>query len=80
MTTAALPDYAKRASKRERMLALLSDGKQHHMTECERIGGMRFGARIWELRKQGHDIETIHIGADETAYRMHVDPRQLALV
>lgn len=80
MTTAAIPDYAKRASKRDAMLALLSDGREHHMTECERVGGMRFGARIWELRKQGHDIETIHIGADETAYRMHVRDTQGTLL
>ncbi len=24
------------------------------------IGGMRFGARIYELRKQGHEIEVTH--------------------
>ena len=80
MTTAAIPNYPKRKTKREAILSLLSDGQRHHMTELERVGGMRFGGRIFELRKQGHIIETIHIGADETAYQMHIEDRQLTFV
>lgn len=66
----AHPDFKKRTNHREAILRLLSDGKQHHMTEMEMVGGMRFGARVFELRKKGFAIETMHIGADETCYRL----------
>jgi hypothetical protein len=82
MTTTAIPDYAKRRNKRDALLELLSDGQRHHMREMERVGGMRFGARVHELKHDyGHDIETIHLGADETAYQLHVkEPVQGALL
>ncbi|MDP9192327.1 MAG: hypothetical protein M3P06_11570 [Acidobacteriota bacterium] len=79
MTTAAIPNYPKRTSNRDAILALLSDGWQHHMSELIRVGGYRYGGRIFELRKKGYDIETIAVGKDEFAYRMHIDGRQLAL-
>lgn len=67
-----MADYAKRRSHKDAILALLSDGREHHMAECLAVGGYRYGARIFELRRQGYDIETIHVGPDETAYRLHV--------
>ena len=63
-------DYAKRSSHKQRLLDLLSDGEQHHMSECIRVGGYRYGGRLHELRHAGHIIETIPLGKDEFAYRL----------
>lgn len=78
MTTAAIPNYPKRKNKREALLELLSDGQRHHMRQMMEVGGMRFGARVDELRRAGYAIETLHIGADETAYQMFIDETQLS--
>ena len=45
-------------SNRSRLLDLLSDGEWHSQHECVEAGGLRYGARIKELREQGHRIET----------------------
>ena len=45
-------------SNRSRLLALLQSGKWCSQQECVDAGGLRFGARIKELREQGHRIET----------------------
>lgn len=75
---AAIPNYPKRKSKREALLDLLSDGRQHHMSELIRVGGYRYGGRLHELRHDfGYDIETLHVGADETAYVLHKGQRRL---
>ena len=70
----------KRKTKKQRILDLLSDGKIHHMRELNAIT-YRYGGRIHELRHEQHlDIETIHLGVDETAYRMRIAPVQGVLV
>lgn len=76
----AMNDYPKRASHKSRLLSLLSDGQVHHMRECIAVGGNRYGGRIFELRKQGFDIESIQVGKDEWAYRLVVPNKQLSLV
>ena len=75
---ASKPPVNKRTNNRDALLSLLEDGQQHHMSECQRTAGYRYGARLFELRKQGYDIETIRMGDDEFAYRMLKG--QLALI
>lgn len=70
----------KRLSHKAALLALLSDGRQHHMSECARAGGWRYGARVFELRKEGYEIETIRLGDDEFAHRLIVRDRQGVLI
>ena len=74
----------KRTSHKAALLALLSDHKQHHMSELIRVGGYRYGGRLHELRKEGRIIDTIRLADDEFAYRyvgmQPIEPRQLALV
>lgn len=68
MTTAA--DHARRRSKRDALLDLLRDGEWHTTIECARVGGLRFGGRIGELRALGYDIETRGASDDSFAYRL----------
>jgi len=70
---------AVKLTQKQRLLAVLSDGRQHHMRELNDIC-FRYGGRILELRRQGHDIETIQLGAGEFAYRLRVTPKQLTFV
>jgi len=42
----------KRDNHRDRLLALLRDGAWHTMREMERHGGMRYGARLWEIVRE----------------------------
>lgn len=74
------PVRNKRQTHKQRLLALLSDGQPHHMSECIREGGYRYGGRIHELRHDdGYRIETIALADDEFAYRLIPDG-QLALI
>ena len=60
-----------RASHKKSIRALLSDGGWHGMDEMERAGGMRYGARIYELRHHdGLCIEARRIEAGVYVYRM----------
>ena len=64
-------EMATRASHRNSIRALLSDGRWHSMAEMERAGGMRYGARLFELRH--HDklcIEARRIKAGVYEYRL----------
>lgn len=47
------------ARHRDAILALLREGSVTN-GELETVGGNRFGARIHELRKDGHVIEIVH--------------------
>jgi hypothetical protein len=69
----------KRESHKARLLALLADGRRHHMSELIKVGGYRYGARLYDLRREGVDVETIRIGDDEFAYRMNEQQGRLAL-
>lgn len=71
---------SKRTTHKALLLALLSDGKVHHMRECAAAGGWRYGARVFELRKEGYEIETIRLGDDEFAHRLVIRDRQGALL
>ena len=70
----------KRKSHKAALLELLSDGHVHHMAQCLRVGGFRYGGRLFELRKQGYIIETIQVDDDVFAYRMIIEPKQGVLV
>jgi hypothetical protein len=71
----------KRRTHREALRELLSDGRQHHMSELIRVGGYRYGGRLHELRHdEGLDILTIRLADDEFAYQLIVADRQLSLV
>ena len=64
-------EMATRASHRNSIRALLSDGRWHSMAEMERAGGMRYGARLFELRhKDRLCIEARRIEAGAYEYRM----------
>ena len=62
------------------LLALLSTGRWCHMREAQAVGGWRYGARIMELRRAGHQIETHQLGPGEFEYRLIVPVRQGVLV
>lgn len=42
---------------REKLLALLSDGEWHTQREMQRAGGLRYGARVHELRLDLLNVE-----------------------
>ena len=47
-------------SVNEKILKYLQKGKSiTPMEALEKFGCFRLSARIWELKKEGHDIETI---------------------
>jgi hypothetical protein len=62
-------EKARRALNRDAVLALLKQGSatNHELAE---VGGNRFGARIHELRKQGHNIEIVLRNGGLTLYRL----------
>lgn len=59
-------------TKRESLRLLLADGKWHHMSECSRVGGTRYGARLLELRQGigGPKMQTEHrvIGGSDNEF------------
>ncbi len=44
-------EMGRRVSNREALTAVMSDGNWHTNAELTQVGGMRFGARILEIRK-----------------------------
>lgn len=65
-----MPDFEKRATHKDALLQLLSDGKWHKMDELAEVAGFRYGARIYEARKKGHRIEKQTLGGDVFWYRL----------
>lgn len=65
-------------TQKERILALLSDGRYHHMRQLNDIC-FRYGGRLHELRREGYVIETKRIGEGQFEYRLIVEARQLTL-
>jgi hypothetical protein len=62
----------KRESKGQRILARLKEGSATTM-ELARVGGIRFGARILELRQAGHRItreDHRHAGDEWSTYTL----------
>lgn len=66
-------DEKKRTTRlREAVLALLKAQVSATNFELEEVGGNRFGARIHELRKEGHNIEIVKLDRKTgiTIYRL----------
>jgi hypothetical protein len=60
----------KKKPNRERLLDLLSDKQWHSFMECKAAGGLRYGARILELKRLGYVIESRGKRADGYEYRL----------
>lgn len=57
-------------SKKQRILAVLSDGQPHRSDELIPITH-RFSATIADLRAEGHRIDTIPLSHNRYAYQMY---------
>lgn len=57
-------------TKRDRLLALLKRGGWIGQWQMLRAGGMRYGARLWDLRRLGYRVEVKCLGDGEYLYRM----------
>jgi hypothetical protein len=71
-TLGTVADEKNRAGRhRDAILALLREGSATN-GDLEAVGGNRFGARIHELRKDGHVIEIVHRNRESglTLYRL----------
>jgi hypothetical protein len=52
-------DYAEeKRPARERLLTLLKDGKWHPWSAMRQAGGMRYSARLLELKRLGYEFES----------------------
>lgn len=66
-------DYAKlNVSKRAALFTLLSDLEWHPHHELARVGGVRYSARLLELRRLGYSVESEEArdGEQGKRYRM----------
>ena len=71
-------ELARRTSNKAAVLELLRKRREAGATNVElvEIGGMRaVGARLTELRAEGHDIETIREGGGLFRFRIHEPAR-----
>lgn len=66
-----MSDFAQQyKSARDSILALLADRKFHSWTELKGVGGVRYGARLLELRRLGWQMESIENSDDGKSYRL----------
>lgn len=64
-------DYAKlNHPARVRILQLLSDLRWHEFAELRRVGGVRYSARILELKRLGYEIEDEPLEPQGKRYRL----------
>ena len=81
----------KTMSQKQRLLNLLSDCEWHSTIEiCDVVYGYdhaglaRVGARIWELRRAGHNIEGKRDSKHQTIYWYRLipklGPKQMAMI
>ena len=71
-------ELARRTSNKAAVLELLRKRREAGATNVElvEVGGMRaVGARLTELRAEGHDIETIREGGGLFRFRLHEPAR-----
>lgn len=70
-------DYGKVfETARARIYHLLKDGQWHLWRELKKIGGVRYSARILELKREGYRIESRPSGDSEgKSYRMPTTAR-----
>lgn len=55
---------------RERVLSLLSDLGWHSFSQIHSVGGIRYSARLLELKRLGYRIEDRATGTDGKDYRL----------
>lgn len=70
-------DYAREyRTARERIRAFLADGQWHSWRQLRAVGGVRYGARLLELRRLGHRVETLKLSEGGKTYRLNgrMDP------
>lgn len=60
----------KYVTARDRVRLLLDDRKWHSWDELRRVGGVRYGARLLELRRLGFEIESEDMAPDGKRYRL----------
>lgn len=66
-----MTDFAKeKASSRQRVLDMLWDKEWHEWHEIHRVGGVRYSARLLELKRLGYDIETKGSKVEGLSYRL----------
>lgn len=65
-------DHAKtHATKREQIYYLLSDREWHTAKELNKVGGVRYSARLLELKRLGYKIESKEVeGKNYKSYRL----------
>jgi hypothetical protein len=49
---------------RGRLFELLSDLRWHSFRECSKVGGLRYGSRLLELRRLGYKLEDAPAGGE----------------
>lgn len=58
-------DYAdKKRPQREKVLQVLSDLQWHPYMDLAAVGGVRYGARLLELKRLGYEIEDRNVKGD----------------
>ena len=68
-----MSEATRRQNNANRVLAYLQAHGAATNAELIEIGGMRFGGRLFDLRKQGHDIKTTMVGEGRTRFaRYHL--------
>jgi Helix-turn-helix domain len=68
-----------RQSQRDRILALLRDRGPEGISNIElNVLCFRYGARIWELRRIGFEIDTIRIGDGMFRFVFRGEPSEAA--
>ena len=63
-------EAARRLSNRDKLLAYLLEHGSASNVQLAQIAGLRFGARLMELRKQGWLVETQDEGRGLVRYRL----------
>lgn len=64
-------DYAKlNETARGRVFKILLDCKWHHYEELKEVGGVRYSARLLELKRLGYEIEDRPLEPQGKQYRL----------
>lgn len=77
-----MSEATRRQNNATRVLAYLQDHGSATNAELLEVGGFRFGARIFDLRRHGYDIRTepAHGGLVRYTYHGSVQPGQMSLL
>jgi hypothetical protein len=72
-------EIQRRNNNTRRLLDLLRDRKPKTTTQCMVAAGLRFGARLLELRAAGFMIDT-HVHGDHAEYVLVAEPGDMPVV